>query len=131
MDEGVQRIFDEVGCIACHTRRFTTGDHEVGALAGQVIYPYTDLLLHDMGPGLSDGRRDGTASAQEWKTPALWGLGLTRAVNPHAGFLHDGRARSIEEAVLWHGGEARSSRDAWMALPAEQRELLPIFLKSL
>ena len=124
-------VFEDVGCTACHTRRFTTGDHEVEALAGQVIYPYTDLLLHDMGPGLSDGRSDGTASPQEWRTPALWGLGLTRAVNPHAGFLHDGRARTIEEAVLWHDGEARSARDAWMQLPAEQRDRLLIFLKSL
>ncbi len=133
-DESVvagERVFGELGCVACHVQRFETGDHEIAALSGQTIYPYTDLLLHDMGAGLSDGRTDGAASATEWRTPALWGLGLTRTVNASAGFLHDGRARSIEEAILWHGGEAEASRDAFMRLSAENRHLVLVFLKSL
>ena len=124
-------LFDDLGCAACHVRRYETGDHSIDALAGQTIYPYTDLLLHDMGEGLSDGRADGLATASEWKTPALWGLGLTRTVNRSAGFLHDGRARSIEEAILWHGGEAQGARDEFMALSAENRDLVLVFLKSM
>ena len=124
-------LFEALGCVACHVQRFETGSHEIEAMSGQTIYPYTDLLLHDMGPGLSDGRTDGDAAASEWRTPALWGLGLTRTVNASAGFLHDGRARSIEEAVLWHGGEASAARDAFMKLSAENRHLVLVFLKSL
>jgi CxxC motif-containing protein (DUF1111 family) len=126
-----EAIFDDLGCAACHVRRWVTGDHEIPALAGQTIYPYTDLLLHDLGPALSDGRSDGVATASEWRTPALWGLGLVRTVNPSAGFLHDGRARSIEEAVLWHGGEAQASRDRFVALPADARTRVLEFLASL
>lgn len=128
---GGEHLFDDIGCTACHTRRWETGAHEVESLSYQVIYPYTDMLLHDMGEDLSDARTDGTATALEWRTAPLWGLGLVRTVNADAGFLHDGRARTIEEAVLWHGGEASVSRDRFVALSAEDRMLLLLFLKSL
>lgn len=126
-----QAIFESIGCDACHIERWKTGDHEVDALANQTIYPFTDMLLHDMGEGLGDGRTDGTAGPTEWRTPPLWGLGFTRAVNPNAGFLHDGRARSIEEAILWHGGEATASAAQFIKLDADDRERLLHFLKSL
>jgi CxxC motif-containing protein (DUF1111 family) len=100
-------------------------------MAFQTIYPYTDLLLHDMGEGLSDGRSDGSASPTEWRTTPLWGNGLVRTVNPNAGFLHDGRARTLEAAILWHGGEAGKSRDEFVELPAADRTALLLFLKSL
>lgn len=124
-------LFDDIGCSSCHVARWTTGDHAIEALSGQAIIPYTDLLLHDMGPELSDGRSDGLAGPTEWRTAPLWGLGLTRTVNPEAGFLHDGRARSIEEAVLWHGGEALGAREAFVALSAADRQRVLVFLKSL
>jgi len=133
-DESViagEQLFDDIDCTACHTRRWETGIHEVESLSHQVIYPYTDMLLHDMGEDLSDGRTDGTATASEWRTSPLWGLGLVRTVNPDAGFLHDGRARSIEEAVLWHGGEGSTSRDLFVELSAQDRTFLLLFLKSL
>jgi CxxC motif-containing protein (DUF1111 family) len=124
-------IFDSLGCAACHVKRWETGGHQVSSLAYQAIYPYTDLLLHDMGEGLSDGRSDRVAGPREWRTTPLWGLGLQRTVNPDAGFLHDGRARSIEEAVLWHGGEATQARTAFTELTASDRTLILLFLKSL
>lgn len=126
-----QRLFEDLGCSQCHVQKWETGDHPVQALAQQTIYPYTDLLLHDMGEGLSDGRSDGAASATEWRTPALWGLGLTRTVNASAGFLHDGRARTVEEAVLWHGGEATAAQRAFTELSESDRQLVLNFLKSL
>jgi CxxC motif-containing protein (DUF1111 family) len=126
-----EQIFTELGCASCHVPTWTTGDHAVDALEGQTIHPYTDLLLHDMGPELSDGRSDGAAGPREWRTTALWGLGLTRSVNPAAGFLHDGRAATIEEAVLWHGGEADRSRAGFVALSAGDRALVLAFLRSL
>ena len=130
MVEGA-RLFDDIGCSSCHVARWETGDHAVGALSNQTIIPYTDLLVHDMGPRLGDGRSDGVAGPNEWRTAPLWGLGLTRSVNSDAGFLHDGRARSIEEAVLWHGGEALHARTAFVALAREARERVLVFLKSL
>ncbi len=133
-DQGVlegEQIFTAIGCSTCHVARWETGEHPIGALANQVIYPYTDLLLHDMGPGLSDGRTDELAGPREWRTSPLWGLGLVRSVNARAGFLHDGRARTIEEAVLWHGGEGLRSRDAFVSLSAADRERVIQFLSSL
>lgn len=133
-DAGVtegEEIFTGIGCAACHVARWETGEHPIGALANQTIYPYTDLLLHDMGPGLSDGRTDGLAGPSEWRTAPLWGLGLVRSVNASAGFLHDGRARTIEEAVLWHGGEGMGSRDAFVSLSAADRQRVIQFLSSL
>ena len=126
------RLFVQVGCASCHTPRHTTGDdHAVEALRNQTIFPYTDLLLHDMGEGLADGRPDGLASGSEWRTPPLWGIGLVDTVNGHTMFLHDGRARNLEEAILWHGGEGQAARDSFMALTQSERELLLRFLESL
>ena len=100
-------------------------------LAGQTIRPYTDLLLHDMGPDLADDRPDFEASGSEWRTPPLWGTGLTEVVNGHSNFLHDGRARSVLEAILWHGGEGAAARDRFKALPAAARDAVIAFLRSL
>jgi CxxC motif-containing protein (DUF1111 family) len=97
----------------------------------QLIWPYSDLLLHDMGDGLADNRPAGRANGREWRTAPLWGIGLTQQVNPRAGFLHDGRARTLLEAVLWHGGEAAAARDTVVTLPPEDRADLIRFLESL
>ena len=109
----------------------TTNDESIPpALRRQLIWPYTDLLLHDMGEDLAD--QNGTEEAnREWRTPPLWGIGLTEAVNGHTLFLHDGRARSLLEAVLWHGGEAEEARDAVVELSPEDRDALIRFLESL
>jgi CxxC motif-containing protein (DUF1111 family) len=126
------QLFANIGCTACHTPTLETGDFpEVPQLAHQVIHPFTDMLLHDMGAELNDGRPDFLATGQEWRTPPLWGIGLTQAVNRHTRFLHDGRARSLEEAVLWHGGEASKSRDLFTSLPRADRAALLTFLDSL
>ena len=100
-------------------------------LAEQSIHPYTDLLLHDMGEGLADGRPDFEASGQEWRTPPLWGIGLVQRVNLHRFFLHDGRARGLMEAVLWHGGEAAPAREVVRLMPEDDRNALITFLRSL
>ncbi len=124
--------FYQAGCVACHTPKYVTSrdaDHTEHRF--QLIWPYTDLLLHDMGEGLADGRPVGSASGQEWRTPPLWGIGLTETVNGHTFFLHDGRARSLLEAILWHGGEAQAARDAVTQMtPAARRDLIR-FLESL
>ena len=134
-DEIVQqgaRHFVESQCSLCHTPRHETGDtHPLQPLRNQVIFPYTDLLLHDMGEGLADHRPDGEASGTEWRTPPLWGIGLVETVSGHTMFLHDGRARSIEEAILWHDGEAAEARNRFMKLTAEEREALLRFLDSI
>ncbi len=134
-DETVQqgaRLFVQTQCSVCHTPRHETGDfHTVEPLNNQVIFPYTDLLLHDMGPGLADNRPDGQATGSEWRTPPLWGIGLVETVNGHTMFLHDGRARSLEEAILWHDGEAEGSRLLFMELTAEERNALIRFLESI
>ncbi len=125
-------LFASAGCASCHRPELVTGDHSpIEAFRGVTIRPYTDLLLHDMGEGLADGRRDGDASGREWRTPPLWGLGLLETVNGNAELLHDGRARSIEEAILWHGGEADRSRNAFIAMQREERAALLAFLESL
>ncbi len=124
-------LFAAIGCTACHTPTLLTGDHPVTQLSGQEIHPYTDLLLHDMGPGLADGRPDFLATASEWRTPPLWGIGLVEAVNGHTTFLHDGRARNLEEAVLWHGGEAAGAQGRFTALDAADRAAVVAFLESL
>jgi CxxC motif-containing protein (DUF1111 family) len=97
----------------------------------QLIWPYTDMLLHDMGAGLADNRPEGRATGSEWKTPPLWGIGLTSQVSGHSQFLHDGRAQSLLEAVLWHGGEAQAARDAVVDLQKQDRDALIKFLESL
>lgn len=124
-------IFDDLGCAKCHIPKMTTGFHEIPALSNQTIRPYTDLLLHDMGEELADNRKDFLATGSEWRTQPLWGLGLIETVNEHTFLLHDGRARNIEEAILWHGGEAEESKDGFKMLPKEKREQLILFLKSL
>lgn len=127
-----RRLFSSIGCAACHRPELTTGHASpVEAFHDVVIRPYTDLLLHDMGDGLADHRRDGDASGSEWRTPPLWGIGLLETVGGAAHFLHDGRARTLEEAILWHGGEAQASRDAFSALSAQERAAVIAFLESL
>ncbi len=125
-------LFHSAGCASCHTPKFVTRrDAARPEHRFQLIWPYTDLLLHDMGEGLADDRPVGNASGREWRTAPLWGIGLTGTVSGHTFFLHDGRARSLLEAVLWHGGEGQASRDAVVAMrPAERRALLR-FLNSL
>lgn len=125
-------VFHRVGCVGCHRPSLTTGPLEgYPELSGQSIRPYTDLLLHDLGEGLADGRPDFEASGREWRTAPLWGIGLTATVNGHTRFLHDGRARSVMEAILWHGGEAEASREAVRQLSRDERDALLSFLQSL
>ena len=124
-------LFLQSGCAACHTPSHTTGDHQVTALAGQVIFPYTDLLLHDMGEGLADNRPDFLADGGEWRTPPLWGIGLIENVNNHTRLLHDGRARNVAEAILWHDGEGLEAREEFRKMSREDREALLRFLESL
>lgn len=127
-----KQIFTEIGCNSCHTPKMTTGIFpDLPEFQDQPIRPYSDLLLHDMGEGLADHRPDGLATGTEWKTPPLWGLGLVRTVNDHTFFLHDGRARNFEEAILWHGGEAEESNNSYQVLTKEKREQLIKFLESL
>ncbi len=127
-----KQVFYDTGCVACHTPKFVT--HRLDnrpEQSFQLIWPYTDLLLHDMGPGLADNRPEGRASGHEWRTAPLWGTGLTEQVNGHSYFLHDGRARSRLEAILWHGGEAQPARDRVVAMPPEDRAALIRYLESL
>ncbi|WP_417515402.1 di-heme oxidoredictase family protein [Minwuia sp.] len=125
-------LFYGAGCIGCHTPKHATrSDWPDRALAGQLIWPYTDLLLHDMGEGLADNRPDGRADGREWRTPPLWGIGLTETVNGHTRFLHDGRARNLTEAILWHGGEAEAAKNRFADLSAGERAALLKFLESL
>lgn len=124
-------LFGKLGCDSCHVRGHTTGDSEIAALADQRIWPYTDLLLHDMGDALADGRPVFQASGSEWRTPPLWGLGLTMDVNGHLFLMHDGRARGFAEAILWHGGEGQDAADAFRSLKGTERDALITFLESL
>lgn len=124
-------VFLDSGCAACHTPTWTTGPSSHEWLSQQTIHPFTDLLLHDMGPGLADGRDEFMASGSEWRTPPLWGIGLTETVTGHTFFLHDGRARNLLEAILWHGGEASASQKAVRQLPTHKRDALLAFLNSL
>lgn len=126
-----ERHFERLGCDSCHLPELRTGDSDVAGLSNQLIRPYTDLLLHDMGPALADGRPDGLASGSEWRTAPLWGIGLVSVVNDHTRFMHDGRARNLAEAILWHGGEAHPARERFRTLPAAERRELVAFLESL
>jgi CxxC motif-containing protein (DUF1111 family) len=127
-----EQKFGEMGCGTCHVQRLQTGASDaLPELADQTIRPFTDLLLHDMGPELADGRADGEASGSEWRTPPLWGIGLIQTVNDHTRLLHDGRARSIEEAILWHGGEGAAARDRFRASPEADRQAVLRFLETL
>lgn len=127
-----KRQFYDTGCAACHVPKFVT--HRLSdqpEQSFQLIWPYSDLLLHDMGDGLADHRPEGRATGREWRTAPLWGIGLTRQVSGRDGFLHDGRARSLLEAILWHGGEAQNARDAVVSMTPEDRAALLRFLESL
>ena len=125
-------LFYRIGCTGCHVPKHATRrDWPVQALAGQLIWPYTDLLVHDMGDALADGRPEGNASGREWRTAPLWGIGLTQIVNGHTRFLHDGRARNLEEAILWHSGEAEAQSTAYRAMQRAERDALLAFLRSL
>ncbi len=125
-------VFDDIGCAACHVSELRTGDeHAIEAYRNAVIRPYTDLLLHDMGEALADQKHDGDSTPREWRTPPLWGIGLFADVSGHTRYLHDGRARNLAEAVLWHGGEGESSRDRFKRLSKRDRDALIAFLDSL
>jgi CxxC motif-containing protein (DUF1111 family) len=127
-----KKIFYEMGCISCHTPKFVTRrDTPNKAQAFQLIWPYSDFLLHDMGPDLADGQAVGAAAGSEWRTPPLWGIGLTKTINGNIFFLHDGRARTLVEAILWHGGEGQKTRDRFAAADAGDRAALVKFLESL
>ncbi|MDO9616265.1 MAG: di-heme oxidoredictase family protein [Pseudomonas sp.] len=127
-----KNLFYQAGCQSCHTPQFTTAaDAAEPELANQLIRPYSDLLLHDMGAGLADHRPEFLASGSEWRTPPLWGIGLTETVNGHTQFLHDGRARNLLEAILWHGGEAEAAKQQVMTFNADERSALLAFLNSL
>ena len=130
-------MFYRSGCAACHTPKFVTRDDLKGSdgkdspQAFQLIWPYSDFLLHDMGEGLSDGQQVGVASGRDWRTPPLWGIGLTQTVSGQQAYLHDGRARTLTEAILWHGGEAEKARNAFAGLSKDDRQALINFLESL
>lgn len=127
-----KELFAASGCTSCHTQKFVTRrDAGQKEHAFQLIWPHTDLLLHDMGDGLADGQQVGQANGSEWRTPPLWGIGLTETVSGHTFFLHDGRARNLTEAILWHGGEAQMARDAFVAMQAADRDALIAYLESL
>jgi CxxC motif-containing protein (DUF1111 family) len=127
-----QQLFTTASCVACHTPTLTTGPyHPLAELRNQTIRPYTDLLLHDMGPGLADNMGDEGAAGSEWRTPPLWNIGLTAGVSGGEGYLHDGRARTLEEAILWHGGEAEQAKENFRNMPASDRSALIKFIQSL
>jgi len=134
-DSAVQHgesLFAKFGCAGCHVSSWTTGKvADFPGLSEQLIHPYTDLLVHDMGAELADGRPDFLAGGREWRTTPLWAVGLAQRINPSASFLHDGRARSLTEAILWHGGEANASRNAFVHSTASDRADLLAFLNDL
>lgn len=125
------RLFENLQCAKCHIPKQMTGSSPISALAYQTFFPYTDLLLHDMGEDLADNRPDFLATGREWKTRPLWGIGLTGLINGHTTFLHDGRAKNLTEAILWHGGEAQQAKEKFKQLSLEKRNMLLAFLNSL
>ena len=127
-----EALFDSMGCASCHVTTFQTGAYpDVPEVENQKIHPFTDLLLHDMGPDLADGRPDFQADGSEWRTPPLWGIGLLKTVNGHELLLHDARARGMAEAILWHGGEATTAKERFRNAAAADRDALLTFLRSL
>ena len=127
-----EQLFAKAQCASCHVPTLRTGVLAgVPSVSNQTIHPYTDMLLHDMGPELADNRPDFHASGSEWRTPPLWGIGLVKRVNGHTNFLHDGRARDLMEAILWHGGESEASRQAVEKMSKVERDALIAFLESL
>ena len=126
-----KELFSQAKCASCHAPYFVTGTHTVPAISNQPIRPYTDLLLHDMGAGLADNRPDFLATGSEWRTPPLWGIGLIKTVNKARFLLHDGRARTLEEAIIWHDGEGAFSKNAFISMNQIDRTALIAFLESL
>lgn len=124
-------LFEDAGCASCHTGGFTTERGYMQGLSNQSVNPFTDLLLHDMGDELGDVTVAGDRVPTEWRTPPLWGIGLVETVNGHTTFLHDGRARSLAEAVLWHGGEGEAAREAYRTMDADDRAAVIRYLASL
>lgn len=125
-------LFEKTGCADCHVPQLRTGNDTAFAVLGdRDIYPYSDLLLHDMGENLADAGQQFIVAGREWRTPPLWGLGLRTQINGNTGLLHDGRARNVTEAILWHGGEAQAARAAFMRMPRNARADLLAFLDSL
>jgi len=127
-----KQLFVTLGCSGCHRPEMKTGTSSIAPLSNKTFYPYTDLLLHDMGSVLDDGYTEGSAKTSEWRTPALWGLGLAR--NSQGGqyyLLHDGRATTIEDAILLHGGEGDRSKEKYKSLSADEKQKLIQFLESL
>ncbi len=127
-----KKLFYQLGCATCHRPKYVTSRNAINkAQQFQLIWPYTDMLLHDMGDGLADGLNVGIANGGEWRTPPLWGIGLTETVSDHTFFLHDGRARNLTEAIVWHGGEAEKAKNGFMQLKITERANLIKFLESL
>lgn len=127
-----KKTFETIGCTNCHIPKIQTGNtHPIAALRNQTIRPFTDLLLHDMGEGLADNTPDFLATGNEWRTPPLWGIGLIKTVNNHTNLLHDGRAKNVEEAILWHGGEGQNAKNKYKQLSAKDRNDLLSFINSL
>ena len=127
-----EQLFVTANCVKCHTPTLTTSPfHPAAELRNQIIHPYTDVLLHDMGAGLADNMGEGIATGSEWRTPPLWSIGLTAGVSGGEAYLHDGRARNLEEAILWHGGEAEAAKESFRTMSATDRAALIKFLKSL
>ena len=127
-----KRLFYESNCIACHVPKYVTARETIGPEQSfQLIWPYSDMLLHDMGEGLADNSSEGAANGREWRTPPLWGIGLTETVSGHTLFLHDGRARNLLEAIIWHGGEAEESKNRVVNMTKDERQALLAFLGSL
>jgi CxxC motif-containing protein (DUF1111 family) len=127
-----EALFTSAGCAACHVPTLVTGPyHPHAELRNQTIHPYTDLLLHDMGPGLADNLPEGDASGAEWRTAPLWNIGYTAGVSGGEAYLHDGRARTLQEAILWHGGEGQAAMEKFKAMPQADADALVKFLKSL
>jgi CxxC motif-containing protein (DUF1111 family) len=126
-----RHLFDTFGCSSCHVPTLVTGDSPTPAFAHQTIHPFTDLLVHDMGDLLSDARADFEASGTEWRTPPLWGVGLAQTIDEGVTFMHDGRARTLAEAILWHGGEAQGSRELFRMAKRADRDALLAFLATL
>ncbi|WP_444660202.1 di-heme oxidoreductase family protein [Flavobacterium columnare] len=134
-DENVlkgKKTFETIGCTGCHIPKIQTGNtHSIVALRNQTIRPYTDLLLHDMGADLADNTPDFKATGQEWRTQPLWGIGLIETVNNHTNLMHDGRAKNVTEAILWHGGEGKAAKEKFKKLTLVERNELLVFINSL
>lgn len=128
-----KKLFLQIKCGTCHHPKYITGQHsEYAFLSNQIIFPYSDFLLHDMGDGLADNRQEFDANGKEWRTPPLWGVGLTKIVGgDNANYLHDGRANTLEEAIMWHGGESENSKESFRKLNKSDRNAIIKFLESL